>query len=64
MIEERKFNKCEPIDDGDNILKVIWDMYIDSTYSHSYEQLYTEETKLQFITDVGEDAAQNYLQYF
>ena len=64
MIEERKFNKCELIDDGDNILKVIWDMYIDSTYSHSYEQLYTKETKQQFISDVGEDAAQNYLQYF
>lgn len=64
MIEERKYNKCEPIDDGDNILKVTWDLYIDSSYSHSYEQLYTKETQQQFITDVGEIVAQDYLQYF
>ena len=63
-MEVRKFNKCEAIIDGDNILKVTWDIYRDDTYSHSYEQFYTKESKDQFITDIGITASEPFMELF
>lgn len=61
MIEERFVNLIEPTpNDGDNVIKIVWDIKRDGSYSHSYEQYYTKDTASQFLNDAG---IENYNTY-
>ena len=64
MLEIRKIKTIEVIEEGDNRIKITWDIFRDEEYSHSYEQYYANTSIEQFFLDVGNEVAIPYIKYF
>ena len=64
MIETRKVKSINLIENDNNKIKVIWEVYRDDNYSHDYEQFYCNENFEQFFFDVGNEVAIPYIKYF
>lgn len=62
---ERKLFVVEDINDGsDNAVKVVWELWVNDTMSHTYEQFYNKLSFFQFQTDVGFSQAALYENKF
>ena len=43
-------------DDSDNVMMVVWELWVGSEMSHTYEQYYTKDSFVQFSLDIGAPA--------
>ena len=53
----RKVFQIEEVDDGsDNVMMVVWELWVGGEMSHTYEQYYSKDSFVQFSLDIGAPA--------